>query len=98
MDNRNTIANALMRRIDPAASYQLGGQTFRPVSEAMQPTAFDAAPFSMPANLMNPARSVANTPYVPGQAELAIADPSLRQAENERYALQQQMLNAARGQ
>jgi len=86
---RNRIARALVRRIDPADSHQLGGQTFAPMSEADQPMAL-MAPFNMPASLMRP-ELVGQVPYVPGQDQLSIAPPSLRRAEDEIYATGQRM-------
>ncbi len=88
-DARTRIARALTRRIDPAESYQLGGQTFRPMSEAEQPMALQA-PFNMPAGLMHTG-TVEQTPYLPGQDQLQISPPSLRRAEDEIYATGQRM-------
>jgi len=88
-DTRNRIAKALVRRIDPAESYQLGGQAFAPMSEANQPMTLQA-PFRMPASLMGP-QPAAQVPYAPGQDQLSIAPPSLRRAEDEIYATGQRM-------
>ncbi len=95
MENQRLIQALMSRRIDPASSLQLGGQTFRPESEANQPMAFNT-PLNMPANLMNPQSSVAQMPYVQGQDTLTMTPASQRQIENERYALQQQMLEQDR--
>ena len=87
---RERITRLLIRRIDPAASYQLGGQTFAPRSEAEAPMALQA-PFRMPASLMDP-QLVGQVPYLPGQDQLNISAPSLRRAEDEIYATGQRML------
>lgn len=92
---RDRIATALTRRIDPAESYQLGGQTFRPLSEAAQPMTL-TAPSRFPASLMNPVQDMARTPHNPDADMLNIAPASIRQVENEQYALQRQMLEQDR--
>ena len=87
---RERITRLLTRGIDPADSHQLGGQTFKPMSEAEAPMALQA-PFRMPASLMG-AQPVAQVPYQQGQDQLNIVPPSQRRAEDSIYATGQRML------